>query len=151
MKEQTIYIAEDNSRFDDQAACLRYEALCFQVAEALSPLGLLPPGCDFSNGSGYIQHTNPKGVATEIAKIILQHSDNVAAAQWLRGQDVHISWIARHAEGALGNCMDKALFRLQCINYTSKREYGQPFFVANEGKCKNVEIKVIQATDQLIN
>ena len=140
MKILTIYQSEDGTRFDTEIKCMEYESMCKQVAEIMDKLHPRPEDVYFCNGSGYIQHTDPKDVQVEFCKYLLTKDPELKAAeQIVKGEDVDISWIGRVCHVS-GKCIDSAIFRLSCINYTSKREYGQPFFVRNESNCKDLQL-----------
>jgi hypothetical protein len=144
MKASTIYIADDGSRFDKEIDCLAYELMGKEIEIIMRPLGVRDASTEFANGGGYYQHQNPHLVKIELAKYILKKQPDLkAAAQIVAGENVDMSWIRRFTEH-MGNYMNVATFRLSCINYTSGREYGQPYFAAHESECTQIDLGQIK-------
>lgn len=140
MKHKTIFIADDDTRFDNEADCMRYEAMCIEVGLIAEKLGVKPDSTDFANGGGYLQHANPKLVKIELAKYLYAKDPNFKAAkQIIDGEDVHMSWIAHYMDGRY-KCVGNLIGRLMCINYTSNREYGQPYYASHESEAKQINL-----------
>jgi hypothetical protein len=147
MKTSTIYIADDGSRFDKEIDCLAYELMCKEIEIIMRPLGVRNSSTVFANGGGYYQHESPHLVKIELAKYLLKKQPDLKAAeQIVAGENVDMSCIRRFTE-YMGNCINQATFRLSCINYTSGREYGQPYFASHESECKQVDLGKVTTQD----
>jgi hypothetical protein len=144
MKALTIYIADDGSRFDKEIDCLAYELMGKEIEIIMRPLGARNDSCEFANGGGYYQHESPHLVKIELAKYLLKKQPDLkAAAQIVAGENIDMSWIRRFTDH-MGNYMNKATFRLSCINYTSAREYGQPYYASHESECNQIDLGQIK-------
>lgn len=140
MKEQSIYIADDSTRFDSEIECMKYEVMCKEIELIAKPLGIKPDDCDFANGGGYIQHNNPNLVKIELAKYLYAKDPKIKAAkQIIDGEDINMSWVGWYIDG-MGRCVNNLISRLSCINYISNREYGQPYFVSHENEAKQIKL-----------
>jgi len=127
MKTQTISVADDGSRFDTEAACIEYEALCRKVREAISPLG---PELEITSMS-YWQH-NPEDVKQawenfyDICKTELGGS-----IKWLHQKSAHevhpASYLGRVLSESGKKCLSDAGYRFHTID-TEGREFDQPFW-----------------------
>lgn len=141
MIEKTIYIADDNSRFADKNDCIHYEHLCAEVEAAMSLLKLRPnEGCAFENGSGYLQQH------IQTCELVRKRILNICALEmpyWARIiQECanglrHISHASRIICDYDNQCFTSALNRLQCIDFTNGKEFGQPYYVSHQDEVTN--------------
>ena len=141
MIEKTIYIADDNSRFADKNDCIHYEHLCAEVEAAMSLLKPRPnEGCAFENGSGYLQQH------IQTCKLVRKRILNICALEmpyWARIiQECanglrHISHASRIICDYDNQCFTSALNRLQCIDFTNGKEFGQPYYVSHQDEVTN--------------
>lgn len=116
MERVIRFLSSYGGEFTSEEACLAYEALCAQVDAVMAPLGKMPEGTDFSNGMrGYVQH-------------------DPAIARKVRGD----LWAMMKLHGVYArDCVrpwDGAVYRTHCINESTGREYGQPYFVSHPEK-----------------
>jgi hypothetical protein len=149
MKISTIYIADDGSKFAKPIDCLTYELMGKEIEIIMRPLGARNDSCEFANGGGYYQHESPHLVKIELAKYLLKKQPDLKAAeQIVAGENIDMSWLeSKEFKDHMGNYMNKAIFRLSCINYTSGREYGQPYFASHESECKQVDLGKVTTQD----
>lgn len=141
MIEKTIYIADDNSRFADKNDCIHYEHLCAEVEAAMSLLKPRPnEGCAFENGSGYLQQH------IQTCELVRKRILNICALEmpyWARIiQECanglrHISHASRIICDCDNQCFTSALNRLQCIDFTNGKEFGQPYYVSHQDEVTN--------------
>lgn len=117
MRPLTVYVANDDSRFDTEGAAVAREELIAMCAEATAFLVPKPPndGCAFFNGNGYRQQ--PTGSREKLWA-------------FLQSQGVN-----RDCSGPIG----ELLHRMHCIDLND-REWGQPYFALNPGKGKMVAL-----------
>jgi hypothetical protein len=143
---QTIikYKANTGEEFSDQASCERHEALCAEIDALVSRL---PPkqkgnGCDFENGSGYIQHE--KAVFQEVRTGLLRIGKRLHPHKWIdqaladTTEDIHPSWVGRLFDDA-SSPLSSAWHRFLCTD-KQLREWGQPFYANNPDKAKQVKL-----------
>ena len=84
--------------------------------------GELPEGTDFSNGSGYYQHNKNKVVKAK--KALLEIAQEVCPFRWIdeslekiETDEIHPSWAARIIGESGHKALNKAWYRIQCIDY----------------------------------
>jgi hypothetical protein len=141
MIEKTIYIADDNSRFDDKNDCIHYEHICAEVDAAMSLLKPRPnEGCDFENGSGYLQQH------IQTCELVRKQILNICALEFPYWERIikecgyglrHISHASRIIYDYDYRCLVSALNRLECIDFTNGKEFGQPYFVSHQDEVIN--------------
>jgi hypothetical protein len=145
MKELTIYVANDGTRFDKESDCLEYEKHCRIVYGLLYPLEDTPKddGCSFANGHGYVQQEENvvKRVLNEVLEASLEVCDYKGTQQKLKGEDVHLSWIARmlSERGPMCRPYYEAVMRFMNIDAQS-REWGQSYYALHPGEGGQVRI-----------
>lgn len=140
---QTIqkFVSDDGLEFVDRQACIRYEAMCKEVAEIMSKLPAIPelPGCGFANGDGYLQH-DPV-VAKAARDALLRIANTIMPHKWfqqtLDGENVHASRAGRLISEMSEKCVWQAWHRFSCMT-ADWREYGQPFYANNPDKASDV-------------
>lgn len=135
----TKYKAEDGTEFGDPKKCADYEASCMRIADIMSQLHPKPDTCDFSNGSGFIQH-NPEAVrAVTIA--LCQEAQRFTDHKWLQetidNPEVHPSWVGRLIGEYDHSAINSAWYRISCIDKQG-REWGQPYYREHSKKAEQV-------------
>lgn len=139
MKELLKYVADDNTEFTEKDKCIVYETLCDRVKLLMSDLPEHPNTCDFSNGSGYIQHNKDVVIAvrTKLLDIISEYIDH----KWVQESkelNIHPSYVGRLVGDYDIRPLSSAWSRINCINWTSFREYGQPYYTDHSDQVKDV-------------
>lgn len=125
----------DGVEFSSPEECAKYEQTLDAVGSALRLLGKRPDGCDFTNGSGWIQHSKEEVEAVrhrlvEISRPRLQWwFDDCKERHGHEPVNAHPSWFARVLDGSVP-CLERGWYRLMCIDSEFK-EWGQPFYAMN--------------------
>lgn len=136
----THYIAEDRTRFLTEDACRSYEDLCGQVDAIMATL---PPKPDLEDES----HTTPRDAAVvrearlAILRLALPHIGKVSWVQDtidslegrrddVRSGPIHWSWAGRVINQYCPSPIDRAWYRLSCIDRQG-REWEQ-IYLANK-------------------
>lgn len=122
MKLITKYVANDGVEFSTESACEKHERLLIKVHEVHKLLGKRAKdvGCNFTNGSGYIQHTKEEVYKFKEATDTMYEKYGYRSSSPLN---------------TLSN-------RLACID-SNDREWGQPYYALNHDKGKQVEWKYL--------
>lgn len=139
---ETIYVADDGSRWPDSEKALARDVLYADISAIMSRLPACPTSCAFKNGGGYIQH-DPVTVDA-VRKDLFDYCasrglfegwhglwNSEVSPRWNIGPD----WFARWFDA--GGPISDAYGRLWCFNFTSYREYGQPYYASHESECPN--------------
>lgn len=144
MKTQTIYIAEDGTRFDDSEKCLLYEDQCRNIEQAMSGLKPIPKdgSLNFANGGGYIQQS--KSSALKAYKALLEVAEDVVGKVIVEktkyeGEFLPRSIIGRFIDDSKHRSLYAAWIRLMNLD-TQWREWGQGYYAANPKEGKQVEL-----------
>lgn len=142
MRKIQKWCAKDGAEFFEEEQCRSYERHCRAVKEAMEPMGKRPPGCSFSNGSGYLQHTKEEFIAVrrkllEIAKEFTDH-------RWIqdsidKGLTVHPSYAGRIISECTTIPLDRAWSRIMCVD-KNFREWGQPYYAENPNEAKQIRL-----------
>jgi len=142
MKMITKYKAFDNTEYTDQSKCIEHEANCKQADLIINKLKKVPNSCDFTNGEGYVQHdySNVLSVRNEF----LEFCKRYTTFKWIQetidgGFDVDASWAGRVIGESAPNYISKMWYRFSCID-KQQREWGQPYYAANKGDRKEVQL-----------
>lgn len=132
MEVITKFKANDGVEFVAESDCLAYEDACGDIDVIIGMLPEKPDTCEFSNGSGYIQHSmdnfmKARNAYLEYVKIYTDH-------KWIQqsidqGLDAHPSWVARISE-CFPDYIAKKWYRFQCVD-NQLREWGQPYYANN--------------------
>jgi len=134
MKILTKYQAFDGCLFDSEKQCVERDNLVGSLARIARNLAAVPDGCDFANGSGYIQQSQ---AAVERYKLALLTLIEVEIKhEWIeetRKGRAHVSYVARLLDDAGPDCLSVAWNRLMRIDQYN-REWGQPFYAINPDK-----------------
>ena len=142
MEKITKYKAADGVEFLDEIECKLHEVNCDTARHIMSALPAKPDGCDFSNGSGYIQHDKDLLLKTrnrflEFAK---RYTDASCIQQTIdKGFDVHPSWAGRVLGEMLPYSIGKHWYRFETIS-DDFREWGQPYYAKNPSEAKQVRL-----------
>jgi len=138
----TRYKAFDGSEFLDRGKCLTHEDNCNLADNIINKLPSVPDSCDFSNGSGYVQHdyNNLLSVRNEF----LEFCKRYTAFKWIQetidgGFDVDPSWAGRFIDESAPNYISKKWYRFSCID-KKQREWGQPFYANNPEQAENKQL-----------
>ena len=134
-KAITRFEAIDGSVWPTLEKAEAHEALIRDVAEAMKPMGERPKGVDFTNGSGYVQHT-VQAVASARRSLIALTRPRIQ--HWFDQQKrdhntdfdmVHPSWFGRMLDGS-ATPLEDAWRRLCCVDPLN-REWGQPYYATH--------------------
>lgn len=142
MKAITIYQANDNSRRDTPEQANARDFMIVAVEKIMLPLGVRPAGCEFTNGSGYLQHTADaiKAVRADLIAASRPH-----LSSWMEEQErkhntdfmtIHPSWFVRMLDGG-ADPLERGWCRLACID-SQNREWGQQYYAAHPDEAKQV-------------
>lgn len=132
------FLAEDGAEFNTEAACVEHEALCAEVAEIMATLPKRPSDdrCRFSNGEGYLQHTEAQFLAARAA--LLRIGNRLYPHKWfdqaLTDLTVHASWCGRLIDET-SRPLARAWQRVMCTD-SKLREWGQPYYANNPDKAE---------------
>lgn len=146
MKAITTYEANDGSQHDSREKAIGRDLLIANIRALMMPLGERPDDTDFSNGNGFIQHTEAiiQRVKGDLLYLAKPYLGDLIKQEWIdRPQEVHpMSFVGRLFDEVDGP-LRKAWFRLMCVD-GDWREWGQPYYAINptEGKQFNVREKV---------
>lgn len=132
MKTQTItyYIANDGTKFTDEAKCVDYEFDAERIKEILEPLGPDP----VLSGKDYITHDISTVLTVRnnfltFAKSITNWGSFADHFDGAREQTEHNqTFVGRLIDDAGTPAVKKAWFRFMCIDMGTGREYSQPFY-----------------------
>jgi len=143
MKEVVKYESNDGNIFNYKEECINYEKTVSKAEEIMSILFARPDNCDFSNGSGYIQHA--KKDADEAIKNLFNLailSVNIPTETI----DAVKTDVFRYRDTIIGRYLSdgnspiwRYWQRFLCMTDDYK-EYGQPYFTLNPDRAKNFQI-----------
>lgn len=143
MKKLTVYESADGNRFNTEEDCLAYEKFADLVDETELMFGVRPDDINFTNGDGYIRHTEDGYIAYRV-KILGLVFAHISTHKWVQqaidDPEMNISYVNRLVSDGHGAGTDKithSLLRLMCIG-PNRREWGQPFYALNPDQGKNV-------------
>ena len=127
--------AIDGVEFTDKQECIKYELLIDRVNSIMNTLPKHPDICDFSNGSGYLQHdkTTLRNAKVSLLTICKEYIDHKWIQQTIDDDTVHPSWVGRLLGDYGIRPLERAWSRFQCID-SKYREWGQPYFASNPEK-----------------
>lgn len=148
MKTINVFVADDGSRFGDEARCVAYESQCAECAAIMARLKPLPKddGCRFANGGGYIQHdaATLKSVRDYLSLLFertygpMPTPENNWYAQ-TREKDADSSWVGRLIGDSGHRAFHDAWYRIQCCDGQA-REWGQPYYASHPDKGKQFDV-----------
>jgi len=141
METITKFKAIDGKEFTDKNECIKYESLIERVNNVMSALPKNPDGCDFANGSGFIQHDKQvlRQTQVKILELCKEYIDHKWIQQSIDDITVHPSWVARLLGDYGIRPLENAWNRFQCVD-SQGREWGQPYYAANPEKASQVQI-----------
>lgn len=142
MKKIQKYQADDGVEFNDKKTCEDYELLCAKVKIVMSQLPSKPDddGCRFSNGHGFIQHTEV--VVTKVKLELLDLIGTQISHPWIeqtRSGIAHLSYVGRLLDDYGIRPLSNAWNRLYCIDVYF-REWGQPYYAINPDKGEQFDV-----------
>jgi hypothetical protein len=143
MKTQTVFVANDGSRFDTELAALKYETLLVEIKEAMKPLGSVPR--NVKDGKGWVQHkqTNVLQAKRAILKLCLpvfKGFDDLYKAAKDNPDSVHPMGLAGRVLDDSNSPLSTPWHRFCCID-SEWREHQQPYFAINGPKGYHVCIE----------
>ena len=137
MKKVTRYEAIDGKEFDNEDECLDHDLLINKVNTIMAALPKQPDDgtCNFSNGSGYVQHDKAtlRRTQVKILELCKKRIDHQWIQQTIDDETVDPSWVARLLGDYNIRPLSYAWSRFSCID-KQHREWGQPYFAANPEK-----------------
>jgi len=102
IKMETIqkFKAIDGVEFTDKQECIKYELLIDRVNSIMNTLPKHPDTCDFSNGSGYLQHdkTTLRNAKVSLLTICKEYIDQKWIKQTIDVDTVNPQWVGRLLE-----------------------------------------------------
>jgi len=130
--EQVIkYKAKDGGIFNSSTECQEHELLCYQVQQAMAPLGDCPEAV--ANGKGWLQHSPQTVIACRQAIMDICVARGMAKTFHvfnLPAKDVHpMSMIGRILDD-YGGPLGHAWYRVRRIDEKG-REHQQPYYALN--------------------
>lgn len=146
-----FYRAFDGTRFETEKECLGHEDLLTKLVSIFLLIQPLPKndGSNFANGKGYIQHTHSRlqeyaSALCALALLYMGKEDRfrnpiIKFGRNITSVDVSIPgrWVFEFCPGPLRG----AFVRLCCVDYSTYREYGQPYYAAHPYQAVQEEIK----------
>ena len=142
MKVITKYKAYDGVEFTDEKLCHEHERNCDTASNIMVSLPENPDSCDFSNGSGYLQHE--AGLLLSVRNEFLEFTKRYTDHKWIqetidKGFDAHASYESRILGEVLPNSIHKHWYRFSCID-SECREWGQPCYANNPQDGDNLRL-----------
>lgn len=142
METVTKYKAFDGSEFTDRAECMQHEENCAIAEKIMRQIPLKPDGCDFANGSGYLQHSS--NTLLQVRNEFLEFCKRYTSHKWLqetidKGWDAHGSYAGRILDECAPRSISKHWYRFMCID-SDFREWGQPYYASNPDQAKQVRL-----------
>lgn len=132
MEEITIYKTQDGSRFDKKEDAIKYEKLCHKCDEINSRFVNINHELDSKE---FIQQ-NPaivKALFAEFMDIVAEAiPDHAQFAKECGAGIRHISHIWRIISDYNVKCLDKLMYRFDCINFDTGKEFQQPYLTAHQ-------------------
>ena len=97
MKAITKYQAGDGAEFNTEQECAKHEMLIVGVANIMSVLSSKHDGCDFANGSGFIQHDKDvlREIQVELLELMKKHINHEWIQQTIDDETIHPSYVSR--------------------------------------------------------
>jgi hypothetical protein len=133
MKTQTVFVANDGTRFDTIAAASNHEVLLIAIKEAMEPLGSKPQ--KVKDGKGWVQHkrTNVLAAKRAILKLCLpvfKGFDELYKAAKDNPDSIRPMSFAGRVLDDSDSPLNVPWNRFCCID-TQWREHQQPYFAIN--------------------
>lgn len=120
MKVITKFKAIDGTEFTKENECLKYELLIKRVNEIMA---LLPPtpnddGCNYSNGSGYLQHEKQifRNAQIKLLEICKEYIDHKWIQETIDDENLHSSYVGRLLSDYAIKPLNNAWYRFSCID-----------------------------------
>jgi len=133
MKVITKYEAFDGSEFISEAKCAEHESSCNEIDLIMSALPKKPDSCDFSNGSGYLQHE--EDITLNVRNKFLEFAKRYTTHKWIqesidKGFEIDPSWAGRMISECAPSYISRQWYRFQCMD-KQLREWGQPYYASH--------------------
>lgn len=118
METITKFKAIDGVEFNDKQECIKYELLIDRVNSIMNTLSKHTDSCDFSNGSGYLQHdkTTLKNAKISLLTIMKEYIDHKWIQQTIDDDSIHPSHVGRLISDYGIRPLERAWNRIQCID-----------------------------------
>lgn len=149
MKTITKYQANDGTEFPNANDCLAHEKLCQLVARVMSKLPAQPEndGCNFANGSGYLQHhpadfwsAYKQLLQLAVGEVVQYGNFDVFFKAINDPLAIHISHIERIISECCPKVIIRAFYRFRCTSFQTLREYGQPYYAAHPDDAQDLRL-----------
>ena len=142
MEVITKYKAYDDVEFLSAEECEKHESNCKGIRKIMSVLPTKPESCDFSNGSGFLQHD--KKILIDARRKFCEFAKRYTDHQWLQqtidgGLEMDSSWAGRIISECCPNSISKEWYRFQCID-SELREWGQQYYSAHPEAAKQIQL-----------
>ena len=129
MKEIKRYKAKDDTIFDTESECIKYENLLNDVKAITNDLRPIPDDINFSNGHGYVQQNS---IAYQIVrKLLLQLAKQYTDSDWVQEMINDPSIPVRNAGRIMQEGMPSPIYSVWlrlCSMDDRFREWGQMYF-----------------------
>lgn len=155
MKAIQKFLADDGTEFATEQDAIKHEDLCLEVRQLMQRLRPVPDGCDFSNGSGFVQQVpaDVLSVQAGLARIAMRYFKDDAT--YRRHFDYTINALKPTGYTFVGRLIDdgcprpvsRAWHRIMCTS-DDFREWGQPYYANHPYKAKQVDLSSSGAAEQ---
>jgi hypothetical protein len=137
MKELTVYIADDGTKFKNFNDCSKYEGYLEKTQRIMSQLNTRKEGSSFAvrQNVELVKQCMEK-FFNEVAKPLLNNKMLSKLMDDTIAGKAHMSHIARYFDDSQYPLLYSTYFRFVCINMKSGIEYEQPYFVNHEDEFK---------------
>lgn len=142
MKELIKYISNDDFEFFNKEKCIEHEKNIAIAKIIIDKLPKRPDNCEFSNGSGYIQHDKKviQDVKTEFLEFVKRYSDHKWIQKSIDDKNIDPSWAHRIISDCCPRTISNHWYRFYCMD-EGFREWGQPYYAMNdEGEYNQLNI-----------
>lgn len=133
--------AIDGVEFNDKEECIKYETLIDRVNSIINTLPKHPNTCEFSNGSGYLQHneTTFKNAKISLLNICKEYIDHRWVQESIDDHNINPSYVGRLLDDYGIRPLYKAWYRIMCVD-SKFREWGQLYYATNPNEAKQVKL-----------
>ena len=132
IKEVTIYVGTDGSRFETIKEAERYEALYEKCEKIMGQLRV--------REKDYAVRQDINLVKKVFAEFMDLCCKTIPLYKYtftgVKNGDVHPIWAQRVITDYGARCLENAFYRFDCINMESGIEYEQPYYVNHESEWK---------------
>lgn len=138
MKKIEKYVTSDGAEFYNEEDALHREHLLDAIRRIESILPKRPDSSSFENGHGYVQHTRPhlEIAISWLKSLCLEDILSLSKYEFLKSYG-----FGRTLDDS-GSILYSLYYRIiLCIDHSTLREYGQPYFVNHLDETEQVEIR----------